>query len=230
MNETYSTSRHKTSQPLAEAMRSEPSERRPSTIAIETGIKRSETAGTACTAAKGLIFIHPIAYICMWILPFALRCMQYQNHYAQHPLFILNVLATFRHTFKGAVYIIFNVREKPWSDIPTSHSTFGSFRCWRSPSPLPSPNQEVVERRLSSSAGMDASPMTPATIPVRLLTLLCFKPLKPSNSSEQQKAGAELAYERLKVEQDDRRKANMVRDMTAEQNSGGVGKRGRLYK
>lgn len=72
--------------------------------------------------------------------------------------------------------------------------------------------------------------MTPATIPVRLLTLLCFKPLKPSNSSEQQKAGAELAYERLKVEQDDRRKANMVRDMTAEQNSGGVGKRGRLYK
>lgn len=61
------------------------------------------------------LFIYPVAYMAMWILPFASHALQYNDYYAANPPFILNALVTIIMTAQSAVDCwIFNVKEKPW--------------------------------------------------------------------------------------------------------------------
>ena len=80
-----------------------------------------------------LLFIYPILYIILWILPFILHCYQYNDYYAAHPPFALALLAYFALAIMGAVNgIVFNLKERPWRHISGSEGSFwGSFCWWR---------------------------------------------------------------------------------------------------
>ncbi|KAF2102900.1 hypothetical protein NA57DRAFT_71884 [Rhizodiscina lignyota] len=81
-----------------------------------------------------LTFIYPLVYIAMWLCPFALHCMQYNNYFAAQPPFALGVLATCCYTLMAAVDCgIFAYREKPWRHIRRNigGSFWGSFRIRR---------------------------------------------------------------------------------------------------
>ncbi|KAK5745976.1 G protein-coupled receptor gpr1 [Elasticomyces elasticus] len=80
-----------------------------------------------------LLFIYPVTYIIIWIIPFVGHCFNYSDYYAQHPIFALNMLSTFCQCFLGfADVCVFCWREKPWRHVPGSDGTFvGSFCFWR---------------------------------------------------------------------------------------------------
>ncbi|KAI9686167.1 MAG: hypothetical protein M1822_003822 [Bathelium mastoideum] len=80
-----------------------------------------------------LLFIYPILYIALWLVPFILHCYQYNDYYAKYPPFVLTLLAYFSLSIMGAVNgIVFNVKERPWRHISGSDATFwGSFCWWR---------------------------------------------------------------------------------------------------
>ncbi|OAL54346.1 hypothetical protein IQ07DRAFT_266306 [Pyrenochaeta sp. DS3sAY3a] len=82
-----------------------------------------------------LMFIYPLAYALMWLLPFIQHCMMYQDKFVHHPLFFLRIGSTISVASIGLVdALIFSIREKPWRSIPTSDGTFwGSFAVWRNP-------------------------------------------------------------------------------------------------
>lgn len=76
-----------------------------------------------------LIFIYPLVYSLMWLIPFAMHCMNYWDKYAHHPIEGLRVSANLCISLMGFVdALIFSLREKPWRGIETSDGTFwGSF-------------------------------------------------------------------------------------------------------
>ncbi|KAL9096976.1 MAG: hypothetical protein Q9165_000940 [Trypethelium subeluteriae] len=76
-----------------------------------------------------LLFIYPILYIVLWLVPFVLHCYQYNDYYAAHPPFALALLAYFSLAIMGAVNgAVFNLKERPWRHISGSDATFwGSF-------------------------------------------------------------------------------------------------------
>ncbi|KAK0934993.1 G protein-coupled receptor gpr1 [Friedmanniomyces endolithicus] len=116
-----------------------------------------------------LLFIYPVTYIIIWIIPFINHSFNYSDYYAQHPFFALNVLNTFCQCFLGfADVCVFCWREKPWRHVPGSDGTFlGSFcfwRFWRSesyvrrlskaPSDVPDDGQTGDTEKSSSQAGL----------------------------------------------------------------------------
>lgn len=79
------------------------------------------------------LFIYPIVYFVMWLIPFVNHAMNYSNYRAQHPIFGL-VLANFMciSTIGSVDCLVFSLREKPWRQIPSSDGTFwGSFKWWK---------------------------------------------------------------------------------------------------
>lgn len=80
-----------------------------------------------------LLFIYPVVYLLMWIMPFVSHAMNYSNHYAQHPIFAVSLLSIFAQNIMGLVDVcIFCWREKPWSHVPGADGTFwGSFKIWK---------------------------------------------------------------------------------------------------
>ncbi|WPH04390.1 Hypothetical protein R9X50_00728100 [Acrodontium crateriforme] len=80
-----------------------------------------------------LLFIYPILYMLMWIVPFIVHCLNYSDYFAQHPIFPLTATNTFCQTFMGFVdVVVFCWREKPWRHISGSDGTVeGSFQFWR---------------------------------------------------------------------------------------------------
>jgi G protein-coupled receptor GPR1 len=79
-----------------------------------------------------LMFIYPLTYILMWIIPFVSHCMQYQDKWAAHPVYWLTMMSTICITLMGTVdCLVFSLRERPWRHITSSDGTFwGSFACW----------------------------------------------------------------------------------------------------
>lgn len=112
-----------------------------------------------------LMFIYPIVYTLMWVMPFVHHCLQYNNYFAAHPIWFIRLGATICMTSMGFVdCLIFSVREKPWRKMQTSGGTvWGSLAVWRSSRPSDaglSPmsterNQEIrtLERSMTESAG-----------------------------------------------------------------------------
>jgi len=79
------------------------------------------------------LFIYPIVYMCMWILPFVSHVLQYQDKFVQDPPYGLSVLVIISLVSQGAVDCwLFSTREKPWRHIPGSKGGFWeSFAWWR---------------------------------------------------------------------------------------------------
>ncbi|KAK4494598.1 hypothetical protein PRZ48_013954 [Zasmidium cellare] len=79
-----------------------------------------------------LLFIYPVVYLILWVIPFVSHAMNYSNHFAQHPIFTISALNVFCQTIMGFCdVLIFSWREKPWRHIPGSDGTFlGSFKFW----------------------------------------------------------------------------------------------------
>ncbi|KAF2492009.1 hypothetical protein BU16DRAFT_100712 [Lophium mytilinum] len=184
-----------------------------------------------------LQFIYPLIYVCMWIFPFTLHCLQYQDRYAQHPPFALSILVVLCLTSMGTVdCLIFSLRERPWRHMPRSDHTFwGSFVCWHGNrhgeyaqgSRQGSHASDVDSRRSSANAGgavhptaessrrvsvfiPRASTAPTAILPGRTFSRYSIRPPKLlSGPTEQEKNAAEMARERLRVEQEDRRQARI---------------------
>lgn len=61
------------------------------------------------------LFIYPIIYLLLWILPFVHHCMNYTNYYTAHPPFWLNVCITCILALQAGIdCAIFSWRERPW--------------------------------------------------------------------------------------------------------------------
>lgn len=64
------------------------------------------------------LFIYPLAYMAMWILPFVSHVLQYDEYFAASPPFILSAFVTIVLTSQSAVDCwIFNARERPWEHL-----------------------------------------------------------------------------------------------------------------
>ena len=78
------------------------------------------------------LFIYPVAYIVMWLIPWISHCLSYNDYLALHPIFAVSLMSSTCQTLLGFVdATIFCLRERPWKHIPGSDGTFlGSFRFW----------------------------------------------------------------------------------------------------
>jgi G protein-coupled receptor GPR1 len=77
------------------------------------------------------MFIYPLVYTLMWLIPFAMHCMNYWDRWAQTPVEFLRVGSSICIALMGFTdALIFSLREKPWRGIEGSDGTFwGSFVC-----------------------------------------------------------------------------------------------------
>lgn len=102
-----------------------------------------------------LLFIYPVVYLILWVIPFVSHALNYSNHFAQHPIFTISALNIFCQTIMGLCdVLIFSWREKPWRHIPGSDGTFlGSFKFWNVLF-----NKRWQEQRRKSSALSDNLP------------------------------------------------------------------------
>ncbi|CAD6504646.1 BgTH12-00153 [Blumeria graminis f. sp. triticale] len=79
-----------------------------------------------------VLFIYPLVYIGMWIIPFISHTMQYSERYALHPPFILTCVTTACICIQALVdCLLFSTRDKPWQHVPGNDGTFwGSLKFW----------------------------------------------------------------------------------------------------
>jgi G protein-coupled receptor GPR1 len=75
------------------------------------------------------LFIYPLVYMGMWILPFISHVLQYNDRFATDPPFGLVCVTTVFVCSQAAVDCwLFSTREKPWKHMPGHDGTFwGSF-------------------------------------------------------------------------------------------------------
>ncbi|KAG4440658.1 hypothetical protein IFR05_003856 [Cadophora sp. M221] len=78
------------------------------------------------------LFIYPLVYIGMWILPFISHGMQYSDKFAIDPPFALTCCTTISICMQAAVDAwLFSTREKPWRHIPGTNGGFWvSLKFW----------------------------------------------------------------------------------------------------
>ncbi|KAL2707831.1 G protein-coupled receptor GPR1 [Kluyveromyces marxianus] len=61
------------------------------------------------------IFIYPVAYLLLWVFPFAVDCSQYRYEIYHGPIVWLAYIATFMQPLNGVVDVaVFMFREMPW--------------------------------------------------------------------------------------------------------------------
>ncbi|MCJ1441501.1 MAG: hypothetical protein MMC23_001990 [Stictis urceolatum] len=78
------------------------------------------------------VFVYPLVYLAMWIIPFVQHCLNYSDNYSLHPNFPLSCLTTVVLALQCTVdCIVFSIREKPWRflgvDGEDSAQTFMAF-------------------------------------------------------------------------------------------------------
>ena len=69
----------------------------------DTAIKLIALQRSRINRQLHLLFVYPMAYICMWIIPFTIHCMKYNNYWAQHPPYVLSCLFILCVATMGAV-------------------------------------------------------------------------------------------------------------------------------
>ena len=75
-----------------------------------------------------LLFVYPLVYLLMWTFPFASHCLLYSDYYAAHPPFWLNIVTTASLSLQAGVdCAVFSWRERPWTRIETSRSSWDIF-------------------------------------------------------------------------------------------------------
>ena len=64
------------------------------------------------------LFIYPLIYVLLWVLPFVQHCLSYTDYYTAHPPFWLNICTTCILALQAGVdCAIFSWRERPWRRI-----------------------------------------------------------------------------------------------------------------
>jgi G protein-coupled receptor GPR1 len=78
------------------------------------------------------LFIYPLVYIGMWVVPFISHVLQYDDKFAVNPPYGLTCVTTIFICSQAAVDCwLFSTREKPWRHIPgTDGGFFSSLRFW----------------------------------------------------------------------------------------------------
>lgn len=187
-----------------------------------------------------MMFIYPFVYILMWFIPFILHCLQYNDRYAQHPPYALSVVSIFCLASMGLVdCIVFGLREKPWKQIRSGDGTFwGSFRRrstifgshTQGSSRVPLNGERhshsfLSRARTGSTSFPSISPISPLVqhhLPhadgwKRYLAfwrpLTSWKHFPARSKSDIQRAEADLAWDRLAREQQDRLELAQARHM-----------------
>ena len=65
-----------------------------------------------------LLFVYPLVYMAVWIVPFVSHCLQYSDYFSKNPPFILQCFSTSILALQCAVdCCLFSFREKPWRHI-----------------------------------------------------------------------------------------------------------------
>ncbi|KAG0652501.1 G -coupled receptor GPR1 [Hyphodiscus hymeniophilus] len=79
-----------------------------------------------------LLFIYPLVYMAMWVVPFVSDILQYDDRMAVNPPFALTCVTTIFMCCQAAVDCwLFSTREKPWRHIHGSDESFwGSLKFW----------------------------------------------------------------------------------------------------
>ncbi|EKG13495.1 Glucose receptor Git3 [Macrophomina phaseolina MS6] len=106
------------------------------------------------------VFVYPLVYICLWLIPFTALCLAYNPRYARRPPFVLNMLSNFCPCFIGAVnVVVFSWREKPWRYIHNNPSRgfWQSFCFWREDLDDDNFNSEYYRQRRRRSSGADSN-------------------------------------------------------------------------
>ena len=134
-----------------------------------------------------LIFIYPSVYMLMWLIPFAMHCMNYWDKWALNPVEFLRVGSSICITLMGfADALIFSLREKPWRGIDGGDGSFwGSFAV---PRPL-------WAARKGDGADEEQGPSHRGSQSYR------------TSASDFARIAAEQARQRLDLEREERRKA-----------------------
>ncbi|KAI9660249.1 MAG: hypothetical protein M1831_003556 [Alyxoria varia] len=80
-----------------------------------------------------MLFVYPVCYFIVWILPFVNHVQSYDDYRAENPIFTLVLLSFASVSSIGTVdSIIFSARERPWKHISGSDGTIlGSFCFWK---------------------------------------------------------------------------------------------------
>ena len=80
-----------------------------------------------------LLFIYPLCYFLIFLVPFISHLTTYSNYRAQHPYFALSMMSSLCLASIGFMdCLVFSLRERPWRHIPGSDRTFlGSFVFWK---------------------------------------------------------------------------------------------------
>jgi G protein-coupled receptor GPR1 len=179
-----------------------------------------------------LIFIYPLVYTLMWLIPFAKHCMNYKDEFAAHPVYWLTLLSTICFTSMGAVdCLIFSLRERPWRHIPSSDGSFlGSFMPWRRYNDEDGQGDGVgsMARRPTDDLQRSCTETTmgPQSVVARTSSFMTShvnahlgrpgrngsRTSRTSRSSDHQKGEAETARLRLQLEKEDRRRAEAERE------------------
>ncbi|KAF2744209.1 hypothetical protein M011DRAFT_489065 [Sporormia fimetaria CBS 119925] len=170
-----------------------------------------------------LIFIYPLLYILLWLIPFANHCLNYQDRYAARPVYWTSLLGTMCITSMGFVdSLVFTLRERPWRYIPDGGGTFwGSFGIGRNVMGRLSGEQDG-EGRGSGNARFDSVTTTAGTgasggrgtesedgsttTHSRALFSRNRWSVRTNGSSDQEQAAKEAARARLECEKEERRK------------------------
>jgi G protein-coupled receptor GPR1 len=70
------------------------------------------------------LFVYPIIYMLIWIVPFIQHCRLYSDTYSAKPSFALSLLSTIILALQCTVdSIVFTIREKPWRHIDYGDDT-----------------------------------------------------------------------------------------------------------
>jgi len=160
-----------------------------------------------------LLFIYPIVYILMWLIPFVYHCMNYFDYWAAHPLYWLSLSSAVSFALMGtADCLVFTLRERPWRHIDASDgSFFGSFICWRTGSD--SANGSLIggdsgPSQMQQRTPTEANPETPRTESEGgwiSSVARVGRSVRTGGSSDMTMDRAELARTRLEMEKEDRR-------------------------
>jgi|TARA_R110002003_G_scaffold96_8_gene7410 G protein-coupled receptor GPR1 len=145
------------------------------------------------------MFIYPLVYTLMWLIPFVQHCMMYSDYFAGHPIFSIRmgtVICTMSIGFVDC--LIFTMREKPWRSIQTSDgSIWGSFFVWRGRQLGSLSNRELVGGSVDS--GTLERIMTGSVDGVGMR-----RGVRTSASDDHTKLAVEQARVRLDLEREER--------------------------
>jgi hypothetical protein len=114
-----------------------------------------------------LLFIYPLTYTLIWLIPFVQHCTFYQDKWAEYPMYPLRVANMLCLTLMGFVdCVIFSMREKPWRSIDNSDGTFwGSLVLrrpfdWKEDHNTQDTNNEERETTMSPHTTLPEGPIT----------------------------------------------------------------------